>query len=472
MERKIYLIKRSQRILLDDPNPSSRQLDIEQLKTKYPLLEESICENPDLYIYEFTPYSEISYDKLYILIFSEKFGEISLCSNFLEHLKGFPPVLKIISILNHAIILNHDRLIYNEAKKITFREVNKYFNEESFSVPENPKSLYNLYLDCSSDDIINLHDKCISFGDIYFSQLGVELSSEMQNLFEFYNLKNYKNYIDNKETIINQDNELLIISPLIYDWNQWCKIVLYEFSILENSQKRIALKKKIIASIHQLENRIGYKNIPDLPNDRFYDNGNTFFVTSHIDKTDFKVPLLKYISYIDDHKIDDILPNSNSQLISKLSDKINRKIILNKSPIKLNLLLLKFFRLNEVSIDEDSENRIKRFIKNCFEINPKFPFESKSNETINFLDSALRDKLCKFLYVLNEEKILKYKSSRHLYLILIKDLKDHNNENIGLSESTLKPLFSELNDKKNYTHNIIKEVGFESLTSLRSILSN
>ncbi|UMB59225.1 hypothetical protein MHL31_09040 [Lutibacter sp. A80] len=474
MKKKIFLIKRNEKILLEDPNPEAFTLDINKLKDKYPIIEESnhkkFRDKYSNYItHEFTPHSEISYDNIYKIIFSKNLGIIPLCNNFLEHIYSLPPITKIISILNHAVALEKERLIYTEVGKIALTEFERYLDDELDIPSKNPKSLYNLYSKCSFNEVEELQCKSVYFHTFYFCTLGEKIPKEMENIFEFYDLKNYQKRIENKISIINQDSELLMFSPLLYDFNQWSKLIHYEFSIITNEYLRLLFKKKILSSLNQLKNRIGYDKIPNLHNDRVHIHGKIYFTPSDIIKPRFENPLLKYIDFIKNFIFDNSSPSNNNQLISKLGRKVNKKIPLNVSPKKLNSIFLNFFKINMISIDDDIESRIKRFIKNCFDIKPKYSFESKSIETINFLDFDLREKLSKLLYVLNEINIITYNSSRHLYLILIIELKNNNNENIGLSESTLKPLFQELKNEKIKINNIIKEIGFESQTTLKNL---
>jgi hypothetical protein len=299
-----------------------------------------------------------------------------------------------------------------------------------------------------------------------FNQYSLSVMLKTANLLVKKNLSKEFNYFVKNESFF-------LVSPFLFDLDEWKKRVYINllsdnnpelihcnfFEILENL--RFILSNKIFKDSYSIQ-------VFNILN---YDNG----MGSELKK----INLNEHFNFLKSIDLN-LIKEKRKEIV--LHDKLskqqhifrptNQRIILNKSPKKLNSILLEFFRLNEVSLNEDMENRVKRFIKNCFEIKPKYSFESRSNGTINFLDFKLREKLCGLLYVLNEEKIIKYKNSSHVYLTLISDLKDSNNEKIGLSKSTLKPLFSELNDTKNFTQDIIKQTGFKSLRSLRILLSS
>jgi hypothetical protein len=112
MKKEIYLVKRNERVLLGKYNNSmmSGLWFKKKYKEKFPILENSSYESYynegfEKEIIEFTPFIEVSFEKLHKLIFSKNFGDIKLCNNFLEHTKALSPITKALTILNHLVEL-------------------------------------------------------------------------------------------------------------------------------------------------------------------------------------------------------------------------------------------------------------------------------------------------------------------------------------------------------------------------------
>lgn len=158
--------------------------------------------------------------------------------------------------------------------------------------------------------------------------------------------------------------------------------------------------------------------------------------------------------------------------IEEVKSRSERKIILKISPKALLATMIDFFERNDVVLNNDKENRIRRFIINVFDFNSKYSFSSSAEGTINFLNFEAREKLCYLIMLLKNSNSIEYKSLREIYLALINELKESNPENIGLGKVTMKNLFYEINKNPQLLKSIPKQIGYSSYSFFKSTLQN
>lgn len=485
-ERKIEIIKREKTIIIEDPNPRLNSRGVKKiLEEKFPIIEDSeikeiLDDDYRVKKIEFIPYSEIPLKEIHNLILSDDFGNVPLIKDYLENLTPLSPYQKIISILNHLIEIEPQRIIYSRARKILLfhlRKLDKSNEEEEIELPhclidldfliENNNPLLNY----DYQTIFELHGKCWEFACVHFYNIKEILNNALNFFYESKLMVNYRVLINEKLPVISNDDEIFIMSIMLFDFDTWKEIILHEIRIIESKVLKQLTKNRFISLLEQLEHNINYKKVPD-----FHQNylelechgiENMFYIMDIVTKQNFKNSIRKHINFISSIK-----ENAFEQTKKLTLNRADRdKILLNKSPIKFHEILKLFFIKNGVKLSEDRENRIKGFIKNCFIYDKKYSFSSSSINTINFFNSKLRERFLILLYILNQEGFIKYKSSRQLYNLLIDELKATNDENTGFSESTLKPLFKDLNSKNKLIYNIAKQSGFNSLSELRAIIN-
>ena len=419
--------------------------------------------------------SNNSFENIYDLILSKDFGKVNLTEGFIENLHILSPSERIIKILNHFIQLEPVRLTYSEIPNLLLNHIDMR-GSEFYNRLNDPLNEYS-----NIDIMDDLLTRCTDFSMAYFFSLLDHLSISLYHFYKSYSLKHYKALIDENVSLISQSNELFTLAPLIYGWEVWKDLVKYEFSIL-NSKALVEInREKWISLLKQLQYRLEYDKIPNfsqcymdvssmrVDGEELYFS-DQFYVSECFNMKNYRTPINKYVSFIQNLKIDESVFDHKDSLIYNLDREKRKKVTLSKSPFKLYKLFQEFFVRNNVELDENKDERVKSFINSCFKYDTKHSFHSTTNETINFLNFSLREKFCTLIHVLNKEGVIEYRSSRHLYQILIDELKTKNKENIGLSESTLKPLFSDLNKKNNLVYEIVKQSGFNSLSEVRALI--
>lgn len=261
------------------------------------------------------------------------------------------------------------------------------------------------------------------------------------------------NYL-NKETS-SEDNEL--------DWNELISeaVTSWENQILEDAGFNDSTeneKKVFLEEYHeQWKNSLLNEEIyfePDINSNNEELQNNILEIENQI------IEINDFFSWLDYQEFNSI-PSKEK----------NSKIKLNFSPTKFKNLLVKFFEIKGLIIDNDKLNRITCFITNCFTWSSKYSFKNKGDETINFLDSKSLIPLISLIIFLNKtDKKIEYKSTYSLANLLNKELKQNNQKYIGLSNNLRNEITKHLLNK-----NIIelcKLAGFKNSLEIKMFLNN
>ncbi|MGL2999929.1 hypothetical protein [Flavobacterium sp. RSSB_23] len=167
--------------------------------------------------------------------------------------------------------------------------------------------------------------------------------------------------------------------------------------------------------------------------------------------------------------------NKNRNLPKNAFEKkeTNRKLKIEFSPIKFSKLMTIFFENAGIQIDPEKKNRINRFILNTIEFDKKKYTRfngSPSIETINFFnkDKATILKFCALLKVLIEEGKMKKISDLALEKLLIIELKDLNEDDIGISTNLRNKIRDVLKFLKK--EDLAKYAGFKNCIEIKTII--
>ena len=170
-------------------------------------------------------------------------------------------------------------------------------------------------------------------------------------------------------------------------------------------------------------------------------------------------------------KLESLIVRLNSR-----SDKIKRekdKFKLNISPQKLSKLYLLFFENNNTHINEEKVKRINQFIFNCFVFDSKYSAitntHKNTSKSIDFLNRKNFKPFIAILILLIKLKYVDEKVSLNIQKVLLKDLKEINKENIGLS-TNLRSVISQ--EVYNYSKkDLLKLTNFKNITKIKSVVN-
>lgn len=391
-------------------------------------------------------------------------------SSFIEGLNSLSNLDRIIPLFVKIIELYEECSFDQESLRATLLLINNFDNDKIIRVsPEDKYKLDKKYCYDYLNELYNEGIDCVNFS--IFIDLVWCLIDSLTNTILFHNLYEKKNLIKENLPLISQNDDLLIVAPLIYNIEEWKEIVKYELDRVNNKTQFVLLKKKIEYSLYILDKRFGNNNVPNVNcSDINFVNNNLFQeIITCLSNRDYKYKdILDFEKYIKNYKY----PIVDSAFIK--IEKLNRskKINLKMSPKALLSTMIDFFERNDMVIDDDKESRIKRFILNVFDFDSKYSFSSSSEGTINFLNFELRENLCYLIMLLKKCNSIDYKSMSEIYSVLIDELKESNQENIGFGKVTMKNLFSEINKTPQLLKSIPKRIGYPSYSFFTSTLIN
>ena len=364
---------------------------------------------------------------------------------------------------------------------ITF-ESNKilYFDEFGYGkIPEyilpQLKIIENLYYQYSSNNVeslklnkvVLLNDKCfLTLAPFFYSEEKLKMLIEhVLSLLEKNEIDHYRN------RTISIFTELIGRVNLPYSWDLIDKDNNTLINIA-NLQEYTKDEKSILASIFSDENEIKDINsvdfavtlseIQDWCNENWInyledylcdEDGNCSHKYFESEKSNRKTTdLYELISWLE--KID--ISKVCNKKIANDANKASTQFTYRKPLAKLKNILIDFFKRKGINIDDDKEDRIGRFVHNCF-INPKSCKSVKIGpETINFFTKEMVVPFTDLLFFLNSKGVLIIKNPDVFAKILTNELSKVNAPRIKISMKLKVDAKSKL-DKIKELENKIKE---------------
>ncbi|WP_282079563.1 hypothetical protein [Aquimarina algiphila] len=279
------------------------------------------------------------------------------------------------------------------------------------------------YEDNINEVIFELIGRQLEFKDF----LGESIRKTIDGIYGVNNLDCFEILINNRKTILIDSNELFTISPYLYPFEVWKKIVKYDLS-LKSEDELILSINKLFHLLSELEYRTGNNKVWDLWHE------DELFIY-RVEKDIFKWDIEAYKEYI--KKITKI--NYSNLLKQELIDTLNKhevrkkelylkrifkdKINLNISPKKVSLLIKTFFENNGFQINNERLRQIEKFVYDIFIFNEKYPFQPQADKTIDFFNAMIFDNFSHLLYFLDKTGIIELKSYISLTRLLQSELK-------------------------------------------------
>ncbi|WP_428741865.1 hypothetical protein [Tenacibaculum sp.] len=295
---------------------------------------------------------------------------------------------------------------------------------------------------------------------------------------QFYN-KELINLSTKKISLIN-NKEHLLLAPFLYNIHELKRIIIHELSLSRNEDINIEKSISFIKSIlSELILRIDCSYSWDVNNEEYrtFEIENEYHFNAYTEEwedsghpnyTQIEIAQLLGVEKRATINLNELIiwvETVDSKKIEKLSKKqllINnhRKLEYKKSPLKLKELIIVFFNINNIEIDNDKKLRVSRFIMNCFDTKFKnYSISSQSYESINFLNKKILLPFISLLIYLHKKECLKINSAKQIADILISELKHINAPYIGLSNQLRDKISQGL--MTNSTNELVKLTGFK-----------
>ena len=277
-------------------------------------------------IVEFRPLSELPESYFWDLIQGETFGSPPETIGFLSDLKKRAPFDRVVLILGHLVEINQIQKIYNRANAI----VNNEIHELRISNKSHNDKNMNL------DDLYCYKNKCETFLHEYYTNIDNELQTSIQ-VFKSINLLNSVEYlVDANMPIINQNDDCLMLSPILFNFEQWKQLVKRELYIIEHPKLINAYVQKFIYLIQELNKRTSYNRFPIIESyffgfssaygESYQSSFNAYF---GIEKFNNKVS--DYVDFLNSISLDNIKEENRYHLATKIiADEKRKESVLQK----------------------------------------------------------------------------------------------------------------------------------------------
>ncbi|GMN06310.1 hypothetical protein MTsPCn5_16990 [Croceitalea sp. MTPC5] len=427
-----------------------------------------IFEDENEKIIEFRPISELSEDYFLNFIESKEFGIIPETQGFLTSLKTQSPFERILLILAHIVKLNEPRKLYHKAHALIIEEINyrihtkqKYYNKKFQHV--------NL------EESINI---CEAFIRGYFFDINVELQSSIQ-LFKSMNLLNSVEYlVDSNLSVINQNDDCLMLSPILFNYEQWKKLLSRELMLIDHSKLVKGYAQKFIALIKELENRLNYNRFPLIENyfsGYSIDDGEYYKSTynAYYGIEGYTNKISDYSDFISGLPLDNIEKLNQKNLASRIvEDEKRKEVILQKlKNSKIRILrnishvkkgfkyLLKKSNLDLSSeIIDSSANQliIELFHTSTEKVGQPIP------DTVNLSNQTMLE----FLLLLEKHEYIKYNPKVSIPKIIANNC---SLKSKGMTQSNLYHILKKLSYNPDNIQSI--KLSFQGLTSEIALLN-
>jgi hypothetical protein len=417
----------------------------------------------DTEIIEFRPISELPESYFWDLIQAKSFGEPPETIGFISNLKRRPPSERIILILGHLVELNQANKIYKRAHSIIYSEI---FNFREDKEPSKNKNLNLGYL-------YSQENKCKSFLHDYYTTIDDELQSSIQ-VFKGINLLNSIEYlVDANMPVINQNDDCMLLSPILFNFDQWKKMVIRELYLIEQPKLMNGYVQKFISLMIELNKRIGYNRFPTIES-YFFGYSSTIGESYHstfkayfgIDKFANKVS--DYLDFLSAISLDNIKEINRKHLATKIIEDEKRKetilqkikyskieIYKNKNHVKKGFKYL--LRKSNADVDVNLLDKVSVQV-----MSELFHFSSKTDKfqipaTINFGNQLLLE----YLLFLEKNGYTRYNPRVSVPKVI------SQNCSLRIKGMTQSNLYNILKAKLAYHPDNVQDIKltFESLTS-------
>ncbi|GGW43888.1 hypothetical protein [Arenibacter certesii] len=323
MERTYKIKTRIDELVLDE---AGSYQDIESVRKDFVNADDigetyiKIWHEGNTEIVEFRPLFELPESYFWDLIQGETFGSPPETNGFLTNLKKRAPFDRIVLILGHLVEINQIQKIYNRANAIVNNEIhelrisNKSHNDKSMKL----------------DDLYCYKNKCETFLHEYYTNIDNELQTSIQ-VFKSINLLNSVEYlVDANMPIINQNDDCLMLSPILFNFEQWKQMVKRELYLIEHPKLINSYVQKFIYLIKELNKRTSYNRFPTIESYFFgysstYGESyqSTFNAYLGIDKYNNKIS--DYLDFLSSISLDNIKEENRQHLAAKIIEDEKRK---------------------------------------------------------------------------------------------------------------------------------------------------
>jgi hypothetical protein len=264
------------------------------------------------------------------------------------------------------------------------------------------------------------------------------LSFSLSKLRIKYCIKEYQELINSNTSIVNENNELFSLSPLLVNFKLWKYIIKYEFSLIPLVKRKFEVVK-MISNLTELKKRIDNENVFNLGDflfEELEDESPEVSIYFGQNKREiYTNPINNYITFLEKLKLNEISDTSGKNLIHQI-EKINpqRKIKLLKPKKKAVAYLTCLLKKENNNYNEDNLNKISKVVVESIFENKK----KEINSNLKFTNNALVD----YIIFLAKEKYFSLYKKRSLLPKLV------SSENLplkikGTSKSNMKDLFIE-----------------------------
>lgn len=290
------------------------------------------------YKLEFSRLSKQGSKIFFNYINDDSFGNPKITENFMESLRGFDAFERILSILNHTVLLREDWAFHTYAKGY-LNQVIKEINSSNSSKKRKEKK---------AKPYLKSLTACNSFLWGYHGKLSEELYSAVDTFRNSEGINEIKYLIDNKKSIINTNTKTFLLSPLLFPFNQWKNLVLHEFTIIQDIDRFDSYKKRFISLVNELKYRINSKEIPFLSsytganNDQAIDMLYLHHINWGIDS--FTNPIEQYLEYINSISLDEVRNENRNLLLEKLKKQEQERVKLLNAKRNSKIYIKKNYR--------------------------------------------------------------------------------------------------------------------------------